>query len=76
MLHQFLSSHREELISRCRVKVAQRQAPRATGRDLDYGIPVFLTQLTEILRGENSDCETNDAFSGSVTSAPPLSGSK
>ena len=57
MLHQFLSSHREELISRCRVKVAQRQTPRATGRELDYGISVFLTQVTEILREDSPDCE-------------------
>jgi signal transduction histidine kinase len=57
MLHQFLRSHREELISRCRVKVAQRQAPRATGRELDYGISVFLAQVTQILREESPDCE-------------------
>ena len=69
MLHQFLSSHREEIISRCTVKVAQRQAPRATGRELDYGIPVFLTQLTEILREENSNCEVKSASDPSVSSA-------
>jgi hypothetical protein len=57
MLYEFLSSHREELISRCRRKVAQRQAPRATGRELDYGISVFLAQLTEILRNESFDCD-------------------
>ena len=72
MLHEFLSSHREELISRCRLKVAQRQAPRATGSELDYGIPVFLTQLTELLREESSDCEANDASGVSVASAAPL----
>jgi signal transduction histidine kinase len=69
MLHEFLSSHREELISRCRRKLAQRHTPRATGRDLDYGIPVFLTQLTEILREENSNCEVNSASDSSVPSA-------
>jgi signal transduction histidine kinase len=71
MLHEFLSSHREELISRCRLKVAQRETPRATGRELDYGIPVFLTQLTEILREESSDCEAKDASGPSVVSAAP-----
>ncbi len=54
MLHEFLTSHREELISRCRQKVAQRQAPRATGIELDYGISVFLAQITEVLRGESA----------------------
>jgi signal transduction histidine kinase len=53
MLHEFLTSNREELISRCRVEVAKRRAPRATERELEYGIPVFLTQLTEILRQES-----------------------
>ena len=69
MLHEFLSAHREELISRCRRKVAQRHAPRATERELDYGIPVFLTQLTEILREENSNCEAKSASDPSVSSA-------
>ena len=71
MLYEFLSSHREELISRCRRKVAQRHAPRATGRELDYGIPVFLTQLTEILREESSNCGAKSA-SGPRYRRPPL----
>ena len=53
MLHEFLSANREELISRCRVKVAQRHVPGAIGRELEYGIPIFLTQLTEVLRQES-----------------------
>jgi signal transduction histidine kinase len=54
MLHDFLNSNRDELITRCRVKVAGRRAPRATERELEYGIPVFLSQLTQILREESS----------------------
>src|SRR5579884_3418230 len=53
MLHEFLSSNRKELISRCRAKVAKRNVPRATERELEFGIPIFLTQLTEILRQES-----------------------
>jgi signal transduction histidine kinase len=53
MLYEFLRSNREELISRCRVKVAQRYAPGAIGRELEYGMPIFLTQLTEVLRQES-----------------------
>jgi signal transduction histidine kinase len=52
MLHEFLTSNREELISRCRAKVAERPAPRATEKELEYGIPVFLDQITDILREE------------------------
>src|SRR5688572_6800094 len=53
MLHEFLSSNRDELISRCRAKVAKRNAPKVTQRELEFGIPVFLTQLSEILRLES-----------------------
>ena len=59
MLHEFLSSNREELISRCRAKVAQRHAPGAIGRELEYGIPIFLTQLTEILRQESQGSKSS-----------------
>jgi signal transduction histidine kinase len=72
MLYEFLSSHREELISRCRRKVAQRQAPRATGRELDYGISVFLAQLTEILRNESFDCDAKSTSGPSVALATPM----
>ncbi len=53
MLHEFLSSNREELISRCRAKVAQRNAPRAAERELEFGIPIFPSQLIESLRRES-----------------------
>jgi signal transduction histidine kinase len=64
MLHEFLSIHRDELISRCRVKVARRVAPRPTERELEFGIPVFLTQLTDILRRETSLSSSETAKSG------------
>ena len=49
MLHQFLVANRQTLIDRCRAKVATRRAPRATPKELEYGIPLFLTQLTDML---------------------------
>jgi signal transduction histidine kinase len=52
MLDQFLSRNREELISRCRAKVAKRPAPRPTETELRYGIPLFVNQLIEALRAE------------------------
>jgi len=45
MLHEFLNSNREELISRCKAK---------TETEVDYGISIFLPQLTEVLREESS----------------------
>jgi signal transduction histidine kinase len=54
MLHDFLSAHRAELILRCRTKVAQRTAPKPTDAELEFGIPLFLDQLTETLRIEQT----------------------
>jgi signal transduction histidine kinase len=53
MLHEFLTANREEVISRCRVKIARRHAPSVSRRELEFGIPIFLTQLTETLRLES-----------------------
>src|SRR6185436_15993658 len=38
MLHEFLSSNREELIRRCRAKVSQRDAPPVTPLELEHGV--------------------------------------
>ena len=54
MLDEFLKVNREQLISRCRDKVAKRSAPRPTERELRYGIPLFLDQLIEALRLERT----------------------
>lgn len=54
MLHEFLAAHREELTKRCRAKVAGRRAPQATECELQFGIPLFLDQLIDILRVEET----------------------
>jgi signal transduction histidine kinase len=50
MLHEFLTENHEEIITRARAKAFARTAPRATGDELENGIPMFLTQLVEMLR--------------------------
>ena len=50
MLHEFLTTNREEIIARARAMAVSRTAPRATGGELENGIPLFLTQLVEMLR--------------------------
>jgi signal transduction histidine kinase len=50
MLHEFLSKNRDQLIRRCRDKVARRPAPRPTESELRYGIDLFLNQLIDALR--------------------------
>ena len=52
MLHEFLTIHRDEIIALTRGKVAARIAPRPSQDELDNGVPLFLDQLAETLRGE------------------------
>ncbi len=54
MLHEFLIANRDELVRRCREKVAKRSAPQPTTIELEHGIPLFLEQLIVTLRVELS----------------------
>ena len=50
MLHEFIVLNREEIIRRCRAKVAARSVPPPTLAEIDHGVPVFLEQLVDLLR--------------------------
>src|SRR5688572_10029531 len=50
MLHEFIAVNREEIIQRCRAKVATRSVPPPTDVKIDHGVPVFLDQLIDALR--------------------------
>lgn len=52
MLHEFLDANRADLIARCRAKVGERAIPGASGRELSFGITIFLDQLIKTLRVE------------------------
>ncbi|MES2184075.1 MAG: HAMP domain-containing sensor histidine kinase [Pseudomonadota bacterium] len=54
-MHDFLTHNREELISRCKAKVALRPQRAATEQQLANGVPMFLDQLTRTLRAEEAD---------------------
>ena len=54
MLYEFLTENSDELITRCRVKVANRSVPRASDAELQHGIPLFLEQFISTLRLENT----------------------
>jgi hypothetical protein len=54
MLHEFLTSNRDLLIQRCKEKVARRFEPSAAPGAIDHGVPLFLGQLVETLRKEQS----------------------
>ena len=51
MLHEFLTANRDELINRCRFKVALREGPLGHP-ELEHGVPRFLDQLVKTLRLE------------------------
>ena len=54
MLHEFLTANQADLVDRCRLKVAQRRAPKATDAELEHGIPHFLAQLIKTLQVEQT----------------------
>ena len=61
MLAEFIATHREEIISRCRAKVATRILPPPTKSEIDHGVPLFLDQLGAALRrGQSSSVEIGD----------------
>src|SRR5581483_4632303 len=58
MLHEFIALNRDEIIRRCRAKVALRSVPPPTELEIDHGVPVFLDQLRNALRlGETTSPE-------------------
>jgi hypothetical protein len=70
MLHEFLSSNREELIRRCREKVSKRPSPPATSLELEHGVPLFLGQLVDALRYEQTNPRArHDGILGSSSAA-------
>ena len=52
MLHDFLKNHRSDLIARCRRSAARRASIPEIGLETEFGIPLFLEQLTETLEAE------------------------
>lgn len=54
MMHEFLSTHRQELIELCEKKVACRTSPPSGGGLLNHGIPMFIDQLVKTLQIEKT----------------------
>ena len=53
MLNEFIELNREEIINRCRAKVAKRTLPAPTEAEIDHGVPLFLDQLVTALRDDS-----------------------
>jgi len=54
MLHELLTSNRNDLIRRCRQKAAKRFEPSETPAVIDHGVPLLLQQLVDTLRLEQT----------------------
>ncbi|WP_353506473.1 HAMP domain-containing sensor histidine kinase [Variovorax sp. J31P207] len=66
-MHRFLYNHREELIERCKAKVAQRPRREATAAQLANGVPIFLDQLMRTLEAqENGEVDESFRISGAA----------
>lgn len=54
MMHVFIANNRDELLARCKAKVARRPLRHATDIQLSNGVPLFLEQLLHTLEAEES----------------------
>lgn len=54
MLHEFIELNSDELVARTRGKVASRPFESRELREIEYGVPLFLSQLVETLRREKT----------------------
>ena len=54
-MHEFLRNNRDELVARCKHKVAKRARRAATEQQLANGIPLFLDQLMRTLEAEEAN---------------------
>ncbi len=66
-MHRFLHNNRDELIERCKAKVAQRPRRAATAAQLANGIPMFLDQLIRTLASqEMGEVDESSRISGAA----------
>ena len=54
MLHEFVAMHREDIVARTRDRVRSRPWPSVSSQEIEHGVPLFLTQLSETLRLETT----------------------
>jgi signal transduction histidine kinase len=52
MLYEFIAVHREHIVARTSERVHSRPWPSVSSREIEDGVPLFLTQLSETLRLE------------------------
>ena len=54
MLHEFITTYRDAIIERSKQKLTDRPWPLVSTSELEHGVPLFLTQLSDTLRWETT----------------------
>jgi hypothetical protein len=68
MLHTFVADNREAIIAKARQILTARPAPPASAREIDNGVPLFLSQLSDALESEmNGAPYSPDEISSAAT---------
>jgi signal transduction histidine kinase len=66
MLQDFLTVNRAAILAKTRALVSVRRWPPASTLDAEYGVPLFLSQLSETLRSETSGAPAFDVIGPSA----------
>ena len=66
MLYEFITTYRDPIIARAREKLTARPWPAASAQELENGVPLFLTQLSETLRSESAGTTESQSANGSA----------
>ena len=68
MLYEFIDLHRDDIVARTRGRVRGRPWPSVSSREIEHGVPLFLTQLSEALRLEATGAPcSSDAIGSTAT---------
>ena len=65
MLYEFVTTYRDAIIVRAREKLTARPWPSASEHELENGVPLFLTQLSDTLRLESIGTSPSEGAIGS-----------
>jgi signal transduction histidine kinase len=64
MLQEFIELYQDEIIRRCRAKVATRSIPPPSEVEINHGVPLFLDQLVTALRSSGKSTFEIDKSAG------------
>ena len=68
VLHHFITANRELIVERTRERVRARPWPVVSAEEIEYGVPLFLSQLADALRLELAGAPASmDAIKASAT---------